>query len=43
MLHIYIYHRLEEITPKYPVKFPFPPIKKVPNAPEYPIFSMLSK
>ena len=28
---------------KYPVKLPFPPIKKVPNAPEYPLFSMLSK
>ena len=28
---------------KYPVKLPFPPIKKLPNAPEYPLFSMLSK
>ena len=28
---------------KYPEKLPFPPIKKLPNAPEYPLFSMLSK
>ena len=28
---------------KYLVKLPFPPIQKLPNAPEYPLFSMLSK
>ena len=28
---------------KYPEKLPFPPIEKLPNAPEYPLFSMLSK
>ena len=28
---------------KYLVKLPFPSIKKLPNAPEYPLFSMLSK
>ena len=27
----------------YLVKLPFPSIKKLPNAPEYPLFSMLSK
>ena len=26
-----------------PVKLPFPPIKKLPNEPEYPLFFMLSK
>ena len=28
---------------KYPVKSSFPPSKKLPNAAEYPLFSMLSK